>query len=250
MRKKIEKLFNILEWDSKFFGYKVARINKAHLTSDELKGVLSSLSNINVRLVYWSVNPKDDTANKAAKVQNGFLADEKITYIKDVSTYPSKDVNQKYLHSYLHKPLNKHILSLALQSGVYSRFEIDKNFKRNEFSKLYRRWIERSLKGEIAIDVIVYVDKNIEKGLVTLEFKSGYGSIGLIAVDKKYRGHGVGKQLVNKALAKFKNLGIKIVKVATQTDNIVACKFYEKLGFVEESVQNVYHFWLNGQKTT
>lgn len=244
MGEKLSELFRLLDWDSKFFGYKVGQIKASHLTPDKLKRLLDYLSNNAFRLIYWSVDPKDKISNKAAKINNGFLTDKKITYLKDLSNYLDEDMNRQHLRSYLHKPLNRHLISLALQAGLYSRFAYDKNFKHNEFTRLYTKWIERSLNGEIALDIIVYIYKNIERGLVTLESKSGYGSIGLLTVDKKYRGYGIGKQLVKAALAQFKHLGMKKVKVSTQKDNIIACQFYEKLGFVEESLQNVYHFWL------
>lgn len=238
-------LFQILDWDSKIFEYKVAKISASNLKANELKKILLKLISKNVRLVYWFVNPTDAISNQAARENNGFLVDNKITYTLNLYDYPLEKINYKLLRSYLHKPLNKNIESLALQSGIYSRFKLDKNFTHNEFGKLYKEWIRRSLTEEIAKDVIVYLDKNIEKGLVTLELKGEYGNIGLISVDKKYQGKSIGKLLVNVALTKFKALGITRVKVATQKNNIIACKFYEKFGFTQEGTQNIYHFWLN-----
>lgn len=239
-------LFQILDWDSNFFGYKIAKANASNLKRDELKNLLSRLSHLNVRLVYWFVNPKDEASNRTAKYNNGFLADDRITYKISLSNYHPEKVDYQHLKSYLHKPLNTKLLSLALQSGFYSRYKQDKKFVHNEFTKLYTKWLERSLNGEIAKEVIVYIDNEIEKGLVTLGVKDNYGSIGLLAVDKNFRGRSIGKQLINATLVRFKKLGYRDVKVTTQKKNKIACKFYEKLGFVEENVQNVYHFWLNG----
>lgn len=238
-------IFQILDWDSKIFGYKVAKIGASNLKLNESKKILLKLTSKNVRLVYWFVDPTDKISNQAAKENNGLLVDNKITYILNLYNYPLERINYKPLHSYLHKPLSKNIKFLALQSGLYSRFKLDKNFIHNEFEKLYKEWIKRSLMGEIAKDVIVYLDKNFERGLITLELKGEYGNIGLISVDKEYQGKSIGKLLVNAALVKFKALGITRVKVATQKNNIIACKFYEKLGFTQEGIQNIYHFWLN-----
>ncbi len=238
-------LFQILDWDSNLFEYKVAKISAQNLNRNYLKKILSRLSRLNIKLVYWFVDPNDKKSNEAAKKNGGFLADDKITYKISPSNYNFQELDNQHLQSYLNKPINKNILSLALQSGFYSRYRQDKKFAHNEFTKLYTRWLERSLNGEIAKDVIVYLDNESEKGLVTLEVKDNYGSIGLLAVDKKYRGRSIGRQLINAALIKFKAYGINKVKVTTQKKNMGACKFYEKIGFVEESVQNVYHFWLN-----
>lgn len=236
--------FQILDWDSALFGYKVAKITASNLNKAELKNLLTELYNLNINLVYWFVDPADKILNETAKNNNGFLADERIVYKINLLNYNSQKVDGQCLRSYLHKPINKNILSLALQSGFYSRFKQDKKFTSNEFSKLYKTWIEGSLNGEKARDVIIYFDKT-EMGLITLEIIGNYGNIGLLTVDKKYWGKSIGKQLVNAALVKFKDYGISNVKVATQKKNIAACKFYEKIGFVKESVQNIYHFWLN-----
>lgn len=238
-------LFQILNWDSIFFGYKIAKIVASNLNQDELKNLLTKFNNLNIKLVYWFIDPADERSNEAAKNNKGFLADAKITYKISLSNYNFQKLDNQHLQSYLDKPINENILSLALQSGFYSRYKQDKKFIHNEFIRLYTTWIERSLNGEIAKDVIVYLDNESEKGLVTLEVKDNYGNIGLLAVDKKYRGKSIGKQLISAALIKFRAYGINKVKVTTQKKNIAACKFYEKIGFVKESVQNIYHFWLN-----
>lgn len=240
-----KSLFLILNWDSNFFGYKIAKIVASNQNQGELKILLTKLYNAHIKLVYWFVDPNDKTSNEAAKKNGGFLADEKITYKINSSNYNFQKIDNQYLQSYLKKPLNKNILSLALQSGFYSRYRKDKKFVHNEFIRLYTTWIERSLNGEIAKDVIVYVNNDIEVGLVTLEVKDNYGSLGLLAVNKKHRGKSIGKQLINAALIKFKSYGINRVNVSTQKKNIAACKFYEKIGFVKKNVQNIYHFWLN-----
>lgn len=240
-----KRLFQTLDWDSAFFGYKVAKILASNLNQGALKNLLAKLNNLNIKLVYYFVDPNEKLLNMEAKKNNGFLADEKITYKISLSNNNFRKPDNQYLQSYFKKPLNKNVLSLALQSGFYSRYKQDKKFVHDEFIRLYTTWIERSLNGEIAKDVIIYVNNDVEVGLVTLEVKDNYGSIGLLAVDKKQRGKSIGKQLINAALIKFKAYGVNKVKVTTQKKNIAACKFYEKIGFVKESVQNIYHFWLN-----
>lgn len=236
--------YSQLAFDTKLFGYSVARI-KSNIPSENLPMLMTELKQKNFRLAYWSVDPKNEASKVGARCNNGFLADNQITYKINLSRYYQEKIDHQHLYSYLNKPLNRQLLSLSLQSGFYSRYRQDKKFARNEFRKLYTAWMKRSLSGEIAEDIIVYVDNDIEKGFITLEKKDNYGRIGLIVVDKKYRGKSVGKLLVNAAFEKFKEIGITEVKVTTQKKNIIACKFYEKIGFSFDSVQNTYHFWLN-----
>lgn len=47
------------------------------------------------------------------------------------------------------------LLSLALNSGEFSRFKLDPLFSAELFEKLYTRWITRSVRKEIAWQVLV-----------------------------------------------------------------------------------------------
>ena len=53
-----------------------------------------------------------------------------------------------------------------------------------------------------------------------------------ITVDKKYRTLGVGKRLINQAKQWAKEGNMPGIMLETQNNNVAACKFYEKCGFV------------------
>ncbi|MCQ6333917.1 MULTISPECIES: streptothricin N-acetyltransferase SatA [Bacillus cereus group] len=59
-----------------------------------------------------------------------------------------------------------------------------------------------------------------------------YAYIEDITVDKKYRTIGVGKRLVDQAKQWAKNGNMPGIMLETQNNNVAACKFYEKCGFV------------------
>ena len=59
-----------------------------------------------------------------------------------------------------------------------------------------------------------------------------YAYIEDITVDKKYRSLGVGKRLVNQAKQWAKKGNMPGIMLETQNNNVAACKFYEKCGFV------------------
>jgi dTDP-4-amino-4,6-dideoxy-D-galactose acyltransferase len=106
-------------------------------------------------------------------------------------------------------------------------------------------WIEKSVKREIADEILVYSENEDEKGFITLVIKKNKGSIGLIAVDEKERGKSVGKKLVQAALLYFNEKKINIVEVVAQIENRGACRFYKSLGFEIKSIVNIYHLWIN-----
>ena len=54
----------------------------------------------------------------------------------------------------------------------------------------------------------------------------------LIAVDPKYRKRGIGKSLLEEVVEQSKSAGMERLVLEVRKSNMVAIKFYEKLGFV------------------
>ncbi|MES5869126.1 streptothricin N-acetyltransferase SatA [Bacillus cereus group sp. RP32] len=59
-----------------------------------------------------------------------------------------------------------------------------------------------------------------------------YAYIEDIKVDKKYRSLGVGRRLIEQATQWAKENNMPGLMLETQNNNVAACKFYEKCGFV------------------
>jgi dTDP-4-amino-4,6-dideoxy-D-galactose acyltransferase len=240
----MKSVFEILKWDSQFFGYKIASIKQSNLGLNELKSTINDLKSQNVKLAYCFVRPEDRISNFNLKKVSGLLVDEKITFFKRIAE--ADDLTGSILvKPYRLNYTTEKLKSIALQSGIYSRFKVDPNFKNNEFEKLYSEWIDKSVQKEIAEEVLVYYENEDIKGLITLGLKDNSGSIGLLAVDNEERGKAIGKKLVQSALMYFKEKRVNIVEVVTQTENKGACGFYRSLGFEVKSVLNIYHLWIS-----
>jgi dTDP-4-amino-4,6-dideoxy-D-galactose acyltransferase len=235
--------FKMLDWDSQFFGYKIAAFKPSNLEINELHSILRDLSMNSFKLAYCFVKPSDEISNHSLKSVSGLLVDEKITFI-------TKTYDDKYLKRYpdikqYDLPYASEKLKfLALQSGVFSRFKIDPNFHNDEFKKLYFEWIEKSVKKEISDEILVYFDNEEEKGFITLVIKDNVGSIGLIAVDENERGKSIGRKLVHEAFCYFNEKKTDSVEVVSQLANKGACEFYKSLGFEVKNVVNIYHLWI------
>jgi ribosomal protein S18 acetylase RimI-like enzyme len=61
---------------------------------------------------------------------------------------------------------------------------------------------------------------------------NGYAYIDDIAVEPAYRGRGVGRALMERAIEWAKANGFPGMMLETQNNNVRACKFYERCGFV------------------
>ncbi len=238
-------LFQILDWDSAFFGMPVARILPRRLPAPELAPALAGMKERGVALAYWASDPDDAASQQAARSCGGFLADRKTTYLIDLdgdaATVPDGDwATEEYAEA---RP-NGELESLALQAGAHSRFRIDPRMPDGKFDALYRLWIEKSVNRTIADAVLVVRHSGGIVGMVTLGKKDGRGDIGLIAVDARMRGRNIGVSLVRGALEWTRGRGLRYGQVVTQGENAAACRLYERCGYRVEKVENVYHFWI------
>ena len=237
-------IYHQLDWDSQFFGYKIAAIRAQNLEFIALKNTVGELAEQGYKLAYCFARPDDEISNSSMLSASGLLVDEKITFFTRINEEDNFTISP-FIKSYYQDYASEKLKSLALQSGVYSRFKTDPNFHNAEYEKLYLTWIEKSVKKEIADEVLVYCEDEDEKGLITLEFKANSGSIGLLAVDEKERGKSIGKKLVHSAMLYFREKKVNIVEVVTQGKNTGACGFYKSMGFDVKSVVNIYHLWIS-----
>jgi ribosomal protein S18 acetylase RimI-like enzyme len=86
-------------------------------------------------------------------------------------------------------------------------------------------------------------------GYVTtrLNLISGIGWIPNLAVDPAHQGAGLGRALLEHALAFFRASGMQVAKIETLEQNPVGQKLYPSLGFVEVARQVHYAMRLDGK---
>ncbi len=227
-----------LDWDSAFFGYEVGKIS---LKKEQLLTVEDFLvATENFKLVYVFSQQKLD-------FKSIVLVDDKIVLKRLIATADADEYEENNsIQSFDTKHhSSEEIRKLALESGVYSRFYKDQHFKNNEYERLYLSWIDQSIEGKLAFDILVAMDEhNSIMGFITLNEKSSdLVDIGLVAVSKEARGKGIARSLLRNAFQKARQLGYKNIQVVTQNDNLPAKKLYESEGFAIEERTFVYHYW-------
>lgn len=93
-------------------------------------------------------------------------------------------------------------------------------------------------------DRVIYfatVDGESAGQIRLVKFWNGYAFIDLIAVNPQYRGHGVGRALMEKAIQWSKEKGLPGIRVETQDTNVPACRFYESCGFRLGGFDRMYY---------
>ncbi len=223
-----------LDWDTDFFGYAVGQTENNFEDENTKARFLKEAKNF--RLLYIvsekEINPV---------IKGSYLVCIKTRLSQEIVS----DEDNFNLPFCEYDGVNhQQLKALALESGTYSRFNVDPNFTNHEFEKLYLKWIADSIEKKVADHVIVYKqDPDKCRGFVTLKFKEHFSEIGLIAVDKLSRGKGVGLGLLKYVNNLTRQKGLKKIVVSTQFENEPAMKLYEKAGYKIISKKYIYHLW-------
>ncbi|HQR03433.1 MAG: GNAT family N-acetyltransferase [Proteobacteria bacterium] len=219
----------------------VAKIEDTDLPVDALPELLSELKRQNVKLVYWFASRE----HAESALCSGGLLNSRVIYTIDLRTTLHTDLSDlSQIESYSSVVPNEALEALAIQSGRYSRFNLDPAFPQEKFEAMYRKWIQRSVSREIADTVLVIRQQGREVAMVTLGKAAGTGSVGLIAVDRAFRGRGYGSLLMQAARHWFIAQGFERVNIITQGKNKESRSLFERCGYRVDRMEFVHHFWL------
>ena len=224
-------IIKYLEWDSFFFNKKIGLLD----LSDNCP---YSESQNDYDLIY--VLNKEEIALDIANFKPSY-SENKIVFSKKI--VQSKESANANIFSELKDSSKKEIYDLAFESGKFSRFNLDLNFKKSEFRKLYQKWVDNSFNKEYADAVLVYKEHSTILGFVTYKVWEGFAAIGLIGVCPKHQGKGIGKKLLQSVEQKVVANGVNELRIPTQLQNEIACLFYTKMGY--EIIENkiLKHYW-------
>lgn len=225
----MEYLWRVDEFDSKIFGFKVAKIVK--LEPVQVENLVADL--IKNKVVYATIRTQSDNFQLIDKLERcGFLLVDGIISL-------SLDISLKRHHKAkeIREARSSDLLQLKkLTTNLYSGTRITNDpFVKAFSNKYYITWVENSVRGEAADSVLVWEDlpagrqgKDQILGYITLQKK---GQIPLVGVSPKARGKGIAKKLINAALRKFRKWEVNEVLIETQMGNIPALRSYQGAGF-------------------
>jgi len=233
-----------LDWDTKFFGFQIARINNPHASADELRQARLQMLERKIPLAYWAADEPTGRVQEIAVELGGTLVDQKLTFAAAVQDLPQPDLPAlELVESYQPEMPMADLKKLAVDSGIYSRFVVDPKFPKEKAIAMFEEWIVRSANKAIADDVLVIRQNGRIAGMSTVARKGDVGSIGLVAVSEKFRGRQFGEALVRAAQNWSRQLELKEIQVTTQHANLPARRLYEKCNFHLKKMEYFYHFW-------
>jgi ribosomal protein S18 acetylase RimI-like enzyme len=119
-----------------------------------------------------------------------------------------------------------------LNSHHLSRSPYFKDYYRTlTFQDRKRAILQRALGGEVRVDLALNGDTPIAYCVSSID-RAQTGEIDSIFVDTKYRGQGIGRTLMEKAIAWLSSVGAKKKIVSVGVGNEQAYGFYARFGFL------------------
>ena len=229
-------------WLSRCLGKKSCRLNLTELSSksdrDELHREIGELKQEPV-FVYAKV-PVDMLSATRFLEEVGFhLIDTNIVFDKSRSS----DVPLKGTCTIrLAEPTDQdQVVDLARRSFCYSRFHLDCAISRDIADEIKAQWAKAYFLGERGNQMVVAQTGGEITGFLQLMTDKEHALvIDLIAVDDRFRGQGIGADMIR--YAQQQNASCARVRVGTQLANAPSIRFYEKMGFRYLSSSYVFHF--------
>jgi dTDP-4-amino-4,6-dideoxy-D-galactose acyltransferase len=238
-----------LQWDTDFFGYRIARVQGNRLTYHSIPEIMKWCSDNRIDCLYLLADPDHQDTIRYAEDHGFRLVDIRFTLQKKlankIQSITTTEVESTLIRTAkeLDIPILRNIASRIYQ---HSRFFSDSNFNRGKCSEMYEIWIQKSVEGFANIVFVAEVE-NIPVGYVTciLHEESHEAEFGLVGIDSQSQGQGIGSSLIRHAINWCELQGIETVNVATQGRNIYAQWLYQQCGFRSYSIQVWYHKWFN-----
>ena len=240
----------LLDWDSQFFGFRIARVNANRLTTPLCQAIDAWSDTNAVECLYFLADADHHDTIRLAEAYDYRLQDIRITLDFSLSHYTIRAADVSVVTIRTSRAEDVSTLSAISQNAfVHSRFYADLHFAREDCSALYETWIRRSCLDGFA-DIVFVAERDGEPvGYISchLNHDQSEGSIGLVGVAESARGQRIGNQLIDHALNWFHEQGMARVTVVTQGSNVKAQRLYQRQGFMTQSTQLWYHKWFEDQ---
>jgi len=239
-------LCHYLDWDSNFFGFRIARVETDVLSPSNIEEIMTWCKQHEIDCLYFLASSSDAASTRLAEDHGFHLVDVRVTLEQMIiDRAPEASSNSSILIRSAHADDLPSLRSIAREGFHDTRFYFDPHFPRHLCDSLYETWFEVSFSGYA--DAVLVADVKAEPaGFITCKLgDSLQGEIGLVGVGPGWQGRGVGVALVNAALNWFADHQVERATVVTQGRNMLAQRLFQRCGFVSCSNHLWYHKWFD-----
>ena len=233
-----------LDWDSKFFGIRIARVAGHRLDAERVAEIARAVRDQCINCLYFLAESERDTIRLAER--QGFqLINVRVTLAARVLSTYAGTWNDDGVREAAPEDIPA-LREIAARSYTDSRFYQDGRFPAFLCDEMYRAWIEKSCHGYADI-VLVAEQDGRPAGYICCHLQGdGSGQIGLMGANGGMKNQAVVRQLVHHALCWFQGREVRDVTVVTPGSNITAQRLYQRSGFLTRGTQLWYHLWPAG----
>jgi dTDP-4-amino-4,6-dideoxy-D-galactose acyltransferase len=240
MKSKPHQICTILDWDTQFFGKRIARLTQPSLLGGVAEAAIRWCHQQEIACLYYLAPSTEIESIRLAEKLGFNLTDIRMTFeLLTTSAFTPVSSPQIRPAQANDIPGLKEIARTAYHN---TRFFNDSHLPTHLCEKLYMTWIENSCNG-YAQAVWVADIAGEPVGFITCHLDGERGQIGLVGIHLNHQGQGWGNKLVLTALSWFIGQNCTSVKVITQGSNLAAQRLYAKCGFSIASVELWYHRW-------
>ncbi len=231
----------LLDWDSKFFGIRIARVTGHHLDVARVAEIDRVVRDQSLDCLYFLADQGRETI-QLAEMQGFQLINLRVTLAARLLNTYAGTWNDDGVREAAPEDIPA-LREIAGHNYTDSRFYQDGRFPAFLCDEMYRGWIEKSCHGYADIVLVAEQDKQ-PTGYICCHLKEdGSGQIGLMGATGGMKDQAVVRQLVHHALCWFQEREVRDVTVMASGSNITAQRLYQRSGFLTRGTQLWYHLW-------
>jgi len=258
-------LFEDLSFDTKLFGVNTVKLNEIITSQDLGKDKIISKAHFlisffmkemkknKVKFIQYKLDSGNIYVTQVLGELGFMLASVDINFIKDLASIDNKKNKE---HSYSVSSCNDqdidYLYEMSKKAYSTTRFHNDPKITKKQADEMQALWAKNCYYQKLADNIIIVRKGNDILGFAAIEILKGISfpdnmkiaNIILIAVDKKFKGKGIGKVLIQESSDWAKSNGCSFLAAGTQIINNASVKFYQKNGFRLQSSVLSFHKWM------
>lgn len=244
--KTMSERCRFLDWDSAFFGLRIARLNGDRLSPADLPAMLRWCADERIDCLYFLADSRCPETIETAETAGFGLKDLRMTYewkssLGVIGIRPQ--IGERVAVRSFREADLEALVPIARTAHTDSRFFFDRRFDREKAALLYETWLRKACAGT-GTQVLVGEAGGVPAGYLSCELSDeGEGQIGLVAVAPQFHGQGLGRAMIEAALEWFSGRGATAIRVVTQGRNVAAHRFYQSAGFLTRGIESWHHKW-------
>jgi len=230
-----------LPWDSDFFGLPMGQVKLAAADAAVVEAILIQARDQGLALVEAFCFLHDEDSIFALE-ENGFRYAGVKAYasrLVGAAPEPVLDADQRFGPA-----AASDIPALVDAFGAIftdSRYHNYRCLDPAKVQCLYATWIAKAVRGEFDDLCLILRQDKQPAGLCSLRLGEQKARIGLLGVAPSFRGQGAGRLLMDCVAAWLRQASIGLIATATQGKNLAALRFYERTGFLLDTLEMCFY---------